>query len=411
MDTGHFDAIVVGAGLAGLSAARLLRRSGLAVTVLEASDGVGGRVRTDMVDGCRLDRGFQVILTGYPELARNFDVGSLDLRRFDPGALVRVGDRFHLLGDPLRRPGTLPATLLAPVGSVADKLRMLRYRRSLTSRTVPELLSAPDGSTAERLLSAGFSEHMVDRFFRPLAGGILLDPELRTSHRMFDTVFRTLAVGDAAVPALGMGEIPAQLAADVGPDVIRLSTPVVAVEPGAVTLGDGSKVSGDAVIVATEGPVASRLLGLPEVQGRAASCVWFRSAVAPTDSKAIILDGNGDGPALNVAVMTNVAPEYSDDGSAVIAAACPGVADPALEAPVREQLRTWWGQQVDGWEHLRTDAIEHGQPDQDPPFDPRRKIALGDGLYVCGDHRDTASTQGAMFSGRRCAEAVLGARP
>lgn len=401
--------IVVGAGLAGLSAARLLRRSGRSVVVLEASDGIGGRVRTDLVDGCRLDRGFQVVLTGYPELTRQFDLDSLDLRTFDPGALVRVGGRFHVLGDPLRRPGSLPSTLRAPVGTVADKLRMLRYRRSLTSRTVPELLSAPDGTTGEHLGKSGFSDRMIDRFFRPLAGGILLDPELQTSHRMFDSVFRTLAVGDAAVPALGMGEIPARLAEGIGFEVIRLRSAASRVEPGRVTLEDGSAIRGDSVVVATEAPAAAGLLGLPEARGRAVSCVWFRAATPPTDSKAIILDGNGEGPALNVAVMTNVAPGYTDDGSALIAAACPGVADPTLEEPVRAQLRTWWGQQVDGWEHMRTDAIEHGQPDQRPPFDPKRKVVLGDGLFVCGDHRDTASTQGALFSGRRCAEAVLAA--
>ncbi|MGI9577564.1 MAG: NAD(P)/FAD-dependent oxidoreductase [Microthrixaceae bacterium] len=410
MDTDALDVIVVGAGLAGLSAARLLRQSGLSVAVFESSDGVGGRVRTDLVDGCRLDRGFQVILTAYPELKRQFDVEGLDLRSFDPGAMVRVGDEFCVLGDPLRRPGTLPSTLRAPVGGIADKLRMLRYRRSITSRSVPEVLRAPDGPTLERLRSFGFSDRMIDSFFRPLAGGILLDPSLATSHRMFDTVFRTLAVGDAAVPALGMGEIPNQLADQVGRDVIRLGTRVAAVEPGAVTLDDGSVVQADSVVVATEGPVASRLLGLPEVHGRAAGCVWFRAATPPTDSLAIILDGNGTGPALNVAVMTNIAPEYSNDGSAVIAAACPGVANSELAGPVREQLRVWWGRQVDRWEHLRTDVIEHGQPEQDPPFDPKGKVALGDGLYVCGDHRDTASTQGAMFSGRRCAEAVLASR-
>ena len=379
--------------------------------VLESSDGVGGRVRTDLVDGCRVDRGFQVVLTAYPELARQLDVAALDIRSFDPGALVRVGDRFCELGDPLRRPRSLPGTLLAPVGTPADKLRMLRYRRSLTSRSVPDLLRASDGSTLDRLRADGFSQRMVDRFFRPLAGGILLDPELATSHRMFDTVFRTLAVGDAGVPALGIGEIPNQLADAIGHDSIRLSTPVSAVAPGSVTLGDGTTLEADSIVVATEGPVAARLLGLPEVAGRAVSCVWFRAPAPPSSTRSIILDGNGDGPALNVAVMTNIAPEYSPDDSAVIAAACPGVADADLEQPVRAQLRGWWGPQVDRWEHLRTDAIHHGQPDQGPPFAPKQRVALGEGLFVCGDHRDTASSQGALFSGRRCAEAVLAVSP
>jgi len=405
------DAVVVGAGLAGLSAAAELRCRGLSVAVLEASDGVGGRVRTDIVGNCRVDRGFQVILTGYPELERRLDVDALELRRFEPGALVRIGSRFHNLGDPLRRPATLPSTLGAPVGSIGDKVRLLLLRRSLVNRSVPSLLTATDGSTEAWLRAYGFSESMIDRFFRPLAGGILLDPELATSRRMFDAVFRTLALGDAAVPSVGMGAIPEQLASGLGRDAIRLGAEVTSVRPGSVTLADGAEQRARAIIVATEGPAASRLLGLPAQRGKPASCVWFKAPDPPTASRSIILDGNGRGPALNVAVITNVAPHYSLDGSAVVAAACPGMADHGLEDPVRRQLEGWWGAQVSTWEHLRTDVIAYGQPDQTPPCGPRRKVARCDGLFVCGDHRDTASSQGAMFSGRRCAEAVLASRP
>ncbi len=166
-------------------------------------------------------------------------------------------------------------------------------------------------------------------------------------------------------------------------------------------------IAADRIVVATEGPAASHLLGLPAVESRPATCVWFAADRPPTDTRLIVLDGNGTGPALNVAVMSNVAPEYTPAGSALVAAACPGVAEAGIEPAVRRQLRQWWGAPVDDWRHLRTHAIAHGQPDQRPPFSPKQSVALGDGLFVCGDHRDTASSQGAMFSGRRCGEAVI----
>lgn len=248
---------------------------------------------------------------------------------------------------------------------------------------------------------------MIETFFRPLVGGILLDPTLETSHRMFDVIFRSLALGDTAVPSKGMGAIPEQMADTLGRDVIHLGCRVVSVAPGEVAVERGASVAAGNVVVATDGPVAADLLGLPGVGSRPATCVWFRADRPPTSSRAVVLDGTGSGPALNVAVMTNVAPGYSSDGSAVVSAACPGVAEPDARHGVRTQLRSWWGAEVDRWDHLRTDVIEHGQPEQFPPLRPKQEVALGDHMYVCGDHRDTGSIQGALFSGRRCAIAVL----
>lgn len=144
--------------------------------VLEASDGVGGRVRSDVVDGFVLDRGFQVLLTAYPEARRQLDLDALELRCFEPGALVRTGGGFHRVADPFRDPLAAFATLRAPIGGLADKLRMLRLRRTLTGSEVPDLMRAEDVSTRESLESFGFSTGMIEAFFEPLAGGFLLDP-------------------------------------------------------------------------------------------------------------------------------------------------------------------------------------------------------------------------------------------
>lgn len=404
------DVVVVGAGLAGLVTARLLERAGLEVDILEASDGVGGRVRSDIVDGFILDRGFQVLLTGYPEIHTHLDIDALDLRSFEPGAVVWRAGKGTVVGDPFRRPRTLLSTATARIGSVKDKARIAVLREQLKRRDPRDLLRGEDIPTEAALRAYGFSSTMIDRFFRPLVGGIQLDPTLGTSRRMFDVIFRTLATGDSAVPAHGMGRITEQLAASLSAARIHLETPVDSVAPGTVRTTDGRSISARVVIVATEGPTAARLLTLPEVRSRSAGCVYFAADTSPVDGAYVILDGDGTGPVLNVAVMSNVSPHYAPAGQHLVAAAMPGipgVMDDDLESIARRQLRQWWGPQVDSWRHLRTYRIAHGQPDQSPPFHPKEKVALGDGMFVCGDHRDTGSIQGAMFSGRRCAEAVI----
>jgi phytoene dehydrogenase-like protein len=405
------EVVIVGAGLAGLAAALELTAAGRACTVLEAADAPGGRVRTDVVDGFQLDRGFQIMLTGYPELQRLFPEGpfaELDLRRFGPGALVQVGGRRVRVADPRRRPDALWDTLRAPVGSLADKVRLLAVVADISRGPAAALLQREDVSTLERLRQAGFSELMIERLWRPLAGGIELDPTLAVSRRRFDIVLRMLAGGDAAVPARGIGAIPDLLAARLPVGTVRFDTPVAALDGTTAVLADGTRVTGRCLVVATDGPTAARLLDLPAPESLAAACCGFAADEAPVDEPYLVLDGDGTGPVRNLVPLSVVAAEYAPAGRALVAAAVPGpdalAAD--LETGVRRQLRGWFGGVVGSWELLRVDVITHGQPAQLPPFTTAQPIALGDGRFVCGDHRDTASSQGALFSGRRTARAV-----
>jgi phytoene dehydrogenase-like protein len=402
------DVAVIGAGLAGLAAARHLHAKSFTVAVLEAQDDVGGRVRTDIVDGFRLDRGFQILLTSYPEMQRQVDLAALDMQKFDPGALVMMRGRSYAVSDPFRAPRTLLSTARAPIGNLSDKARIALLRARTLRGDPRELLRGSDLSTIVALRRAGFSQKIIDRFFRPLFGGIQLDPSLATSRRMFDIIFRSLGEGDAAVPRLGMGALPRQLA-DRLPGLVHLNTKVAALDGRTVVTSDGRRIECRAVIVAADLPAARELVELRERESRRAGAVYFAADRAPTSTRLVILDGTGKGPVLNAAIMSNVAPAYAPAGQHLIVAAMPNVIDGDLEDLARNQLRTWWGPQVDAWRHLRTYRIAHAGVEQRPPFAPKRNIALGNGVFVCGDHRDTGSSQGALFSGRRCGELVAGA--
>jgi len=405
---------VVGAGLAGLRCARRLHERGVAATVLEAGDGVGGRVRTDRVDGFLLDRGFQVLLTAYPEARAALDYRELELHPFYPGALVRTRGRFVTVADPFRRRWDGLRTLVAPVGSVGDKLKLASLRRRVAAGSLEELFARPETSTSEALARDGFSEEMVERLLRPLFGGLLLDRELGASSRMFEFVYRMLALGDAAIPTRGMGAIPEQLAGGLPPGCVRLGQKVAEVGDGGLVLAGGERLRARAMVVATDGPTAAGLLGEPGPPGSVpACCLYFAADQAPVDEPAVVLDGDGDGPVNHLCVPSAVAPTYAPANLALVSATVldrPGLPRGAdLEAAVLGQLADWFGSSVLGWRHLATYQIPHAQPAQPPGAldPPARPVRVRPGVYVCGDHRDNASINGALASGRRAADALL----
>jgi len=404
------DTAIVGAGVAGLSCAKRLISAGQSVAVIEQSDGIGGRVRTDVVDGFRLDRGFQVLLTAYPEVQRSLDLAALRMSMFTPGAVMWIDGQGYEIGDPFRDRSALVETIKSPVLPLSDKLRILRLRTKVRRGEARRLFGKPEQTTADRLKSLGFTSSTVTRFFAPLFSGIQLDRDLGTSSRMFDIIFRCLSEGDTGVPELGIGEISRQLGASIPGESLHLDTLVTAVTAHQVRT-DGGTIGADNVVVATDAPNAHKLVGTPDRGSNPVSCVWFVADVPPTTTQAIVLDGSNKGPVANIAVMTNVAPSYAPAGRHLIAAACPGTLSRNLDAETRLQLRDWFGPSVEDWTTLRVDHIEHGQPAQAPPLHPRQRVQLPDGRWVCGDHRDTASLQGAMFSGRRTAEAILGLPP
>jgi len=411
------DVLVIGAGLAGLACARQLHRRGLSVQVLEASGRVGGRVRTEDVDGFRVDRGFQVLLTAYPEAQLALDYEALDLHAFYDGALVRYDGRFHRIADPFRHPFDVPKMLVGPIGTTADKLRVARIRRRLRRLTVPELMEREERTALEALRSRwAFSDSMIDRFFRPFFGGIFFDRSLGASSRMFEFLFKMFAEGQTVLPAGGMEQIPRQMRASLPADAVSLNATVEAVEGQTVTLEGGEVREAPAVVVATPAPEADRLIGdVTPVEGRSTTCFYFAAPRSPVDDPVLVLNGDGVGPLNNVAVPSDVAPGYAPDGEALVAAVvvgAPSEPEEGLRRTVRDQLVDWFGLEAGGWRHLRTVEIAYALPDQSPPFlsAPRRPVRRRPGLYVCGDHRRTGSINGAIASGRDAARAVVADR-
>ncbi|MCC7020355.1 MAG: FAD-dependent oxidoreductase [Ardenticatenales bacterium] len=418
------DVLVIGAGLAGLRCAGLLAEAGVRTVVLEAGDGVGGRVRTDEVDGFLLDRGFQVLPTAYPEARAALDYDRLVLKPFYPGALVWADGRFHLAADPTRRLLDAIRHARTPIGSWADKLRLLRLTGAINAPDDDERWTWPDIPTADALAQAGIGEGMIDRFFRPFLGGVFADLDLQTSARMFAFVWRMFAAGTTTVPEHGMGAIALQLAGRLPQGTVALDTPVQAVaalDPtdgraalAHVTLRSGDVLSARAIVVATDELAAARLLesATPPRRGRGLTCLYFDAPEPPIAAPVLALDGMGEGPVTNLAVMSAVSSAYAPPGRALVSATViglPQVDDAALEASVRAQLRGWFGAVVDDWRHLRTYRIAEALPDQAPGrlVPPIRPHILGGGLFVAGDHRTNASIDGALVSGRVAAEAVL----
>ena len=435
--TSH-DVVIVGGGLAGLCAAKRLTEAGVDFVLLESDDGVGGRLRTDKLDGFLLDRGFAIFLTGYPEAQRILDYGALQLKPFYAGADVFLDGEFHRVADPIRQPIDAVKSLNPshPIGSVIDKVLVGLVRLQSLLGNCYEQLDADETTIALRLKSSGFSDQMIDRFFRPFMSGIFFDAKLGTSSRLFTFVMRMLATGQNCLPVDGIGAVGEQLKSKLPEGSVLLNTQVVKREEmkddngetvTKLTTSTGSSfIAKKSIIVATAGPDAQAISGealdsSPSATGEpvGTTCLYFAiDGEAPFDVPILYLDGSkkptGGQLVNNCCFPSTVSASYAPAGKALASVSIVGVPDmndDELEWKVRSELRVWFGADEvteQKWKHLKTYRIPFAQPSQQVPTNLNRDVRLNDGrTYVCGDHRSPATFDGAMRSGRLAAEAVI----
>jgi phytoene dehydrogenase-like protein len=426
------DVIVVGAGVAGLAAAHHLTRAGLSVTVLEEAPGVGGRMSTEKVDGFRLDRTAPLLSTSYPELGRTPALAPLVLRPFSPTVLLHAGGR-------LRRADTTPATrsargALTAVRALASAPRLPRSpgaprtpgpgflatpaeQARLTialarlAATRPErLLARPELPAAEALATHGFPPRAVDGFLRPLLTALLGDPALRTSSRCADLALHSFATGRLCLPEGGADALPELLAAGLPPGTVRTGVRVTSAGTTSVTTEQHGVLRCRSLLLATGARAAARLLPGLRVPGfHPVTVLHHATDEPPLTEPSLLLDADRSGPVSHSAVISQVDPSRAPAGRSLISSTVLGTPpDPAhLDATVRAQLARLYGASTARWELLAVHHDAEAVPAMPAPYDPRRSVRLLAGLYVCGDHRDTSTVQGALHSARRAAHAVV----
>ncbi|MFW6725124.1 NAD(P)/FAD-dependent oxidoreductase [Streptomyces sp. MAR4 CNY-716] len=403
---GHHDVIVVGAGAAGLACAFDLAAAGLDVRVLESSDAVGGRMRTDHRDGFLLDRGFQVLNTSYPQLRRRAALRSLRLRPFTPSVLTHTAHGRLRYSDPSRRPRDLPALARAGRHAVRDGAGLAAL--SLLAALAPPraLRARTECTTSEELGRFGITGDLLENFLHPFLSGVFLDDRLETSSRVFHMVWRSFLRGTATLPAAGIGSVPEHLAAQLPPNTVRFDCPVRQLTSTGVLSADGQELDAPTVVVATDGETAARLLPHLTVPPTRTVCTYYYTAPdSPLHESTLLLDSQRR--FLNSCVPSQVVPGYAPRGHTLISASVLGAHTPLRARALRDALAEAYETDASSWEELAHYSIRGALPAMLPPWPLSRTGDVGGGRYVCGDHRATGSVQGALASGARTAREVL----
>lgn len=411
------DVVVVGAGLAGLAAARRIAIAGQSVCVVEANDQIGGRVRTDRIDGLTLDRGFQLYNPAYDEGTRILDLNSLNLKPLTSGLIVAIDGRHYKMADPRHEPTWAVDSLLAPVGSVKSKIKFAKY-------AVKNVFTKTDFSKfdqrTDQFLNRQFGKELTDKLLRPFLAGVFLEDDLATSKRFFDIVLKTFVQGRPSVPAEGMQDIPRQLAAQLPNGTIHLNTAVTAIKPGQVITTAG-QINCRAVILAANARSAGSLLPALQVPKTHSVTTWYHVADCPPEeltdgAGTLVVDGkrylggklDPSRPIVNTVAISNAAPSYATGGRVLVSTSALGVHDStSAESEIRKHLASLYKVSTTSWQHVATYPIPDALPAMSVPHKIQTEPRLGDGLYLAGDYRDVSSINGAFHSGRIAAEAAL----
>ena len=398
---------IIGAGVAGLTCAKYLKDRGIEALILEASDAVGGRVRTDRIEGFTLDRGFQVFLTAYPEAEKLLDYKKLDLVNLPSGARIRRGNDFFVMPNPLKNLLKTPQALFSPVGGLVDKAKILELNLSAGKAPEPGKGSNDNQqTTAEFLNEFGFSDQIIELFFKPFFGGVFLEKDLATRADFFRFLFSMFASGDAAMPASGMQKIPEQIAANFNPAQIRLNTPVQKIDGQKIYLASGEVLEAEKIVLATDAVSAAELSGeTNETKFNATTCLYYESdaRLKFADEPYLIINANSDEQINHILIASAAVPSYAPAGKTLLSVNIIG-GEKIDEAAIRAELGKWFGAETD-WRHLKTSRIPYALPQFLSGTETNTaNLKIGESLYRCGDYAAYPSLNGAMKTGRLVAE-------
>ncbi len=394
---------IIGAGIAGLTCAKYLKDKGIEALILEASDAVGGRVRTDIVGGFKLDRGFQVLLTSYPEAEKLLNYNELRFKKLPSGARIRNGNDFFVMPNPLKDIWTAPQALFSPVGSLFDKLKVLQLNANTRNASEPN--SKSDETTIDFLKTFGYSETMINRFFKPFFRGVFLEKELNTNSSFFKFLYKLFAKGDVVVPENGMQAIPEQIASRLSPNQIRLNTKVQKIEGKTIYLENGETIEADKIVLATDANTAAKLLGNDvNTQFNGTTCFYFTSykPLKMHGEPYLIINSNTNELIDHILPSSAVVPNYAPAGKTLISVSIVGNKEVTIEN-VQAELLKWFGNGYD-WQHLKTYKIPEALPQFFQDSATETNLKINDFTFRCGDYTAYPSLNAAMKTGREVAD-------
>jgi len=403
------EVAIIGAGLAGLACALELQKNKIDFHIFEASDGVGGRVRSDIVDGFILDRGFQLYNPSYTEGQRLLDYQALDLKPFTPGVAIRDGKRLRIVVDPFRSKDFRYRLLKDLPGSIFSQLGLLSYFLKYLITADAQISVSADISAQQSLTKSGIKGSLLEKLFRPFLQGVFLESELNTSRKFLDTVLKTFLRGIPSLPAQGMQQISNQLASKIPSENISLNTKVLRIEGNKLITSDG-EIETKKIVVATDPSTAISWLNL-EVKKMNAVTTWYFKADPKVNSivkskPLLFVDGKNSSPLTNAVVLTNAAPSYAPTGQVLVAASAISPNENAELIEVKKHLAVLFGVLTDDWELIKKYEIKEALPAMNPPYSLINSNQISNDLFVAGDHRATSSIQGALISGTNAATLV-----
>lgn len=402
---------IIGAGLSGLVAAIELEKAGFSPIILESTDKVGGRMKTDQVEGFLLDHGFQVLLTAYPEVNRYLNLPALNLKTFDPGAVIFDEKDSYIISDPLRNPLKVVGMAFSRVGTFLDKVKMYSLTQELKKKSVEDIFNEPSIPTLQYLKNYGFSDQIINNFFKPFFRGIFLEKHLNTSARMFEFVFKMFSLGHAAIPEKGMQEIPNMLRKQLGTTQIYFNTPVEKVEGQTITLKNGEQLEADRILICTQ---PDRIM--PQLQGQFSKPkkvinLYFslqksfmaRPMLGLVPGEKFLIN--------NLVFLDDVSASYTSSDRSLLSVT---VLESELEEKdlikqVQKELEHISGIKGDYFKFIKSYYISYALPSLDDIKGsiPITECKITDHVYLGGDYLLNGSSNAAMTSGRLVAESVI----